>query len=84
MNKGKFTRLTKSEKKVLDNALLLMLYIPLNVLISDYWIEDKDRKQIPEFIDTCLSLYESVQAGVVSFEDMAKYINDYTGITIEK
>ena len=46
--------------------------------------DEKGKALIPEFIDTCLSLYESVQAGVVSFEDMIKYVEKYAGVTINK
>ena len=84
MNENKNVISTKSEKEMLDNAFMLMLYIPLNVLISDYWSEEQAKKLAPIFIDTCLSLYEAVQAGVVSFDDMAKYVHDYSGISIEK
>lgn len=85
MAKNKKASLTKTDdKEFMDKAFILMLYIPLNVLVSDYWDDEKGKALIPEFIDTCLSLYESVQAGVVSFEDMIKYVEKYAGVTINK
>lgn len=73
----------KREDEAREKAFLLMLAIPLNVLMHDYWGEEKSKELAPDFIEQCCNLYEAVQDGVVSYEDMAELIFDYAGITID-
>ena len=75
----------KEEKKAvedaIDKAFMLMIWIPINLLASDYW-EKSARKRIPEFTDKVMSLYEAVQQGVVTYEDMALDIERLSGMKI--
>lgn len=61
-----------------EEILEMMLVIPTNVLVTDYW-PGTAKKRIPKFIRDCLSLYNAWQEGQVSMEEMqeltAKYGN---------
>lgn len=75
----------KEEKKAVENAIdkafMLMIWIPINLLASDYW-EKSAKKRIPEFTEKVMSLYESVQHGTVTYEDMALDIERLSGMKI--
>ena len=72
----------KYAKEAEVRAFLHMLAIPLNILIIDYWPKSA-RKRIPEFIDKVLSLYESVQLGVVTDEELREVLRDYAGMEVD-
>ena len=61
-----------------EEILEMMLVIPTNVLVNDYW-PGTAKNRIPKFIRDCLSLYNAWQEGQVSMEEMqeltAKYGN---------
>lgn len=73
----------KREDEAREKAFLLMLAVPLNVLLHDYWGEEKSKELAPEFIEKCFGLYEAVQDGVVGYDDMAELIFDYAGVQID-
>ncbi|MGD6877857.1 hypothetical protein [Bacillus infantis] len=72
----------KIEARMADRAFLYMLAVPLNVLVADYWPKSA-KKKAPQFIADVLSLWESVQAGVVSDQELADLVKEYAGVTIE-
>ena len=43
----------------------------------------QQRKKAPKFIEDCCSLYEAVQQGVVTDRQLADFLQDIAGITIE-
>lgn len=65
-----------------EKAFLRMLAIPLNVLVSDYW-EKTGKKKAPKFTDDVLSLYESVEMGVVTDQQLADFLFEMTGKRFE-
>ena len=76
--KGKIYHLTQEQienmkketaKDAIDVCFALMLSIPSNVLARCYW-EKTASKRIPQFIDECLSVYESIDAGVLSVTEL--------------
>lgn len=69
------------EKEATERAFLYMLAIPLNVLVNDYWSKSA-KKRAPKFIDDVISLYEAVQDGVVSDEELAELLDDMAGVKI--
>lgn len=75
----------KEEKKAVDiareQAFIMMIAIPINILASDYW-EKSAKKRIPEFTDKVVSLYEAVQQGVVTYEEMVDDIKRLSGMEI--
>ena len=69
------------EDKANEKAFLYMLAIPLNVLV-DQW-GDEAKEKAPEFIEDVLGLYEAVQDGVVSDDQLAELLYDIAGVKIE-
>lgn len=72
----------KMESDAVEKAFLYMLAIPLNVLINDYWSKTA-KKKAPKFIEDVISLYESVQAGIVTDEELAGLLNELAGVNVE-
>ena len=73
----------KMENSATDNAFLYMLAIPLNVLVNDYWSKSA-KKRAPKFIKDVMSLYEAVQDGVVSKDDLSDLLKDMAGIDVDE
>ena len=71
----------KAEDQAIEKAFLYMLAIPLNVLVNDYWSKS-GKKRAPKFVEDVLSLYEAVQDGIVSDEELAELLEDMAGIKI--
>lgn len=78
MKKEKVYTLTQSQidkikadviEEAVDVSFGLMLSIPADILARDYW-EKTASKRVPEFLDKCLSLYESLGAGVINLSDL--------------
>lgn len=70
------------ERQAAEKAFLYMLAIPLNILVTDYWSKTAKRRA-PEFIDKVLSLFDSVDKGIVTSEDLADLLKDVAGIDFE-
>ena len=60
-----------------------MLIIATNILIADFWPKSA-KKRIPEFIERCMSLYESWEKGVVTMDEMQRLTEEYAGIKLVK
>ena len=73
----------KMENRAIDNAFLYMLAIPLNVLVNDYWSKSA-KKRAPKFINDVMSLYEAVQDGTVSKEELSDLLKDMAGIDVNE
>lgn len=72
----------RMEQQATERAFLYMLAIPLNVLFNDYW-EKTARRKAPKFIEEVISLYEAVQNGIVSEQQLAELLDDLAGVKIE-
>ena len=51
--------------EAVDVSFGLMLSIPTNVLARCYW-EKTAQKRIPQFLEECLSVYESISTGTLT------------------
>lgn len=71
----------KMEQVATERAFLYMLAIPLNVLFNDYW-EKTAKRKAPKFIEECMKLYEAVQDGIVSEQQLAELLDDLAGVKI--
>ena len=49
---------------IAEQIQTMMLVIPTNVLIADYW-EKSAKKRIPKFVEDCINLYEAFLQGTV-------------------
>lgn len=67
--------------QVAEDILKMMIVIPTNVLINDYW-QKTAKKRIPQFVEDCMSLYQSWSAGTVSMEEMQRLTEEYSGIKL--
>jgi hypothetical protein len=72
----------KMEQEATEKAFLYMLSIPLIILFEDYW-KKTAKKKAPKFIEDVASLYESVQMGVVTEQQLADSLYELAGIKIE-
>lgn len=64
-----------------DEIFKMMLVIPTNLLIEDYW-KKSAKKRIPKFVEDCLSLYDAWICGVVDMDQMVKLTEEYSGIKL--
>jgi len=67
------------EQDATERAFLYMLAIPLSILADNGMITHDNAD---EYIKDVVSLYKSVEAGVVSDTELADILKDYTGIEI--
>lgn len=72
----------KMEIEATEKAFLYMMAIPLNVLASDYWSKSA-KKRAPKFLEEVASLYQAVVEGVVTEQQLADFLKDIAGVTIE-
>ena len=70
------------EKEAVEKAFLYMLAIPLNVLVNDYWSKT-GKKKAKKFIEDVLSLYESVENGVVTDNDLNNFLWEYAEVKVD-
>ena len=56
-------------EEAVDVSFALLLAIPTNLLANCYW-EKSAPKRIPEFLDDCISIYESIGAGVLTVSEL--------------
>ena len=72
----------QGQDDAINHAFLYMIGVPLNVLYHDYWGEDA-KELAPEFTSKCFALFDSLQDGIVTHEEIVQLIEDLTGITVE-
>lgn len=78
---------TKTTKGMINDAtekaFLYMLAIPLNVLVSDGIITKDGEYNAEEYLNSVISLYKSVEKNIVTDEQLAGLIEEYTGMKLE-
>ena len=68
---------------VARDIFMMMLIIPANVLVSEYW-QKTAKKKMPKFTEDCLNLYEAWQMGAVDFEQMRTLAEEYSKVQFIK
>lgn len=68
-------------KELANQILVMMLVIPTNVLINDYW-QKTAKKRIPKFINDCMNLYEAFTGGVVKMSEMVELTEQYSNVKL--
>lgn len=78
------------EAEAAEKAFFLMLTIPLNVLVNDYWSskakkkpKGSDKTYAEEFTESVISLYKSWENGTVSNKELLNLLKEYTGVQID-
>ena len=79
-NRAKKLLLDKNDD-LAEQILQMMLVIPTNVLIADYWPKSA-KQRIPEFVESCMSLYRAWEQGVVTMTEMQELTEEYAGIKL--
>lgn len=79
-NRAKKLLLDKNDD-LAEQILQMMLVIPTNVLIADYWPKSA-KQRIPEFLESCMSLYQAWEQGVVTMTEMQELTEEYAGIKL--
>ena len=64
-----------------EQILTMMLVIPTNVLVADYW-KKSAKKRIPKFVEDCMNLYEAFTSGIVKMSEMVALTEEYAGIKL--
>ena len=73
---------TYTMEEAVNQAMTLMLTIPLEVLITDYWPKTA-YKRGQEFTEKVLALYHRWEAGEVSMDELKEDLWEYGGIRLE-
>lgn len=68
-------------KGLAEQILTMMLVIPTNVLVADYW-QKSAKKRVPKFVDDCMSLYKAFTSGTVKMSEMVALTEEYAGIKL--
>lgn len=66
----------------MSKAFMMSMGIVLNVLLEDYWPK-ADQKKLKKFMWQVTSIFEATDLGYVKWDEVAEYIYDKTGITLE-
>lgn len=69
------------QNEAIEKSFLFMLAIPLNVLVADYWPK-APKKKLKKFVNDVMSLYDSVQDGVVTPEELNDFLYEMTEIKV--
>ena len=73
----------EATEEALNTAMLLLLTLPLEVLMEDYW-QKSYQKRIPEFTEKLLEKYSAWENGELSMEKLQQDLWDYAGIRLER
>lgn len=73
--------LLEKNEELAKEILKMMIVIPTNVLINDYW-EKTAKKRIPKFVEECMNLYQAWSDGIVDMDEMQKLTEEYAGIKL--
>ena len=57
----------------------MLLAIPTNVLIADYWPKTA-RQRITEFVEKCMGFYRAWEQGAVDMTQMQELTEEYAGV----
>ena len=69
-------------EEAVNQAMVLMLTLPLEVLITDYWTKTA-YKRGQEFTQKVLDLYHRWETGEISMDDLKNDFWEYGGIRLE-
>lgn len=77
--------MTMKKKAVIegvDNALVLLLSIPVKVLCDNYgWTAENE---LPEFVEHMINEYESFSSGDITLEEYQEFVYQNCGVKFER
>lgn len=73
----------EATEEALNTAMVLLLALPLEVLMEDYW-QKSYKKRIPEFTEKLLEKYSAWENDELSMEKLQQDLWDYAGIRLER
>lgn len=73
----------KMEAECVEKAFLYMLGVSVDVLAEVYWPKSA-KKKIPGFINEVLSLFKSVEKGVVTEDDLLNSLREFAGVDLKR
>lgn len=74
--------LLERNDELANELFTMMLVIPTNVLIADYWPKSA-KKLIPQFVKKCMSLFDAwSQYDVVKMQEMVALTEEYSGVKL--
>lgn len=76
------TLMKNTVQKGVDISRALMVAVTMNVLGHCYW-EKSAKKKLPKLMTECESLYESIEAGVISINELIQDTMDISGMSAE-
>ena len=72
----------KAVTEGVDNALVLLLSIPVKVLSEKYgWTETED---LPDFVEHMINEYESFSSGDITLEEYQEFVYQNCGVKFER
>ena len=69
-------------QRAVDVTRALMVAVPANILANCYW-EKTAKKRMPTFLSECESLYESIEAGTISINELIQDTMELAGLQSE-
>lgn len=63
------------------DATIMMLAIPLNVLVHDYWSKTA-KKRAKSFVMECVKLMDAVSDGTVTVDELNDLLEEYASIRV--
>ena len=69
--------------KAVNEAMILLLTLPLEVLMDHYWQKTYDKK-IPEFTEYVLEYYEKWQNGELDMDKLKQDLWEFGGVKLER
>lgn len=70
------------EREATEKAFVDMLIVPCAIIAFDYW-QKSAKKRMPAFIKEVVSLYESIQVGAVTREEIVQTFEELSGMKLE-
>ena len=75
--------LKQEATKAVNEAMILLLTLPLEVLMDHYWQKTYDKK-IPEFTNYVLEYYEKWQNGELDMDKLKQDLWEFGGVKLER
>lgn len=70
-------------RQAIDKAFIYMIGIPLDVLFAQYWTKTA-KKKAPEFVEKILDVYECVQNGILTEQEIIDEVYELSGVRIDQ